>query len=147
MNILDTHAYDKWGRTFAFELVSRRPIKCKYCRRSYKYIRSFKLHMKETHMNKKRWIVPNEQTVMSVHVPKKVRNLTGTIRRRPADIDPTRKKPTPGTLLRRIQACGTHKGTRMNQPQFEDLNRVYATQSTSSKPTRNFSVIIPNPNC
>ena len=137
MNTPGTIAYEIWQFS-VFE--GRRPIKCKYCRRSYKYIRSFNLHMKEKHINNKRLMLPNKQTIMSV--PKRVKNPTGTIQRHPAGIYSPSSK-----ILRRNQGCGTQKGTWMNLVQSEDVNQFYVTKSTTSKPTRRFSVIIPNPNC
>lgn len=51
--------YDKYQQISDFN--SKRPFKCKYCPRSYKYIQSFELHFNEKHMDLLKWIVPNEQ--------------------------------------------------------------------------------------
>ena len=34
-----------------FDLINRRPLKCNYCLRSYKYEFCLKMHIKEAHMN------------------------------------------------------------------------------------------------
>lgn len=50
--IESSETYKKWRLTIAIEADSRRPLKCKYCRRSYKYKLSLKVHMKEAHMTR-----------------------------------------------------------------------------------------------
>lgn len=55
-----SETYKKWRLTIAIEADSRRPLKCTYCRRSYKYKLSLKMHIKEAHM-KTATIEPNER--------------------------------------------------------------------------------------
>lgn len=108
MNSSEKQAYDKWQQTFEFELDCRRPLKCKFCRKCYKYIQSFEDHIKEEHMDKVRWTVSDEQIALCKRLDQLRKGLT-------------------------------------TQP--EELNTMYTFENTHSKVTRNFSVIITNPNC
>ena len=47
--LIEKSEFKKWRITIALEAGTRRPLKCKYCQRSYKYKLSLKLHIKEAH--------------------------------------------------------------------------------------------------
>ena len=49
--LIEKSEFKKWRITIALEAGTRRPLKCKYCQRSYKYKLSLKLHIKEAHSN------------------------------------------------------------------------------------------------
>jgi len=44
-------ALQAWPLIMAMDSHTRRPLKCRFCQRSYKYRRSLKMHIKEIHHN------------------------------------------------------------------------------------------------
>ena len=59
--IESTKTYQKWRMTLAMEADSRRPLKCKYCRSSYKYKQSLNMHIKEAHGSPLETLSPTER--------------------------------------------------------------------------------------
>ena len=65
--INSSKTYKKWRLTIALEAESKRPLKCKHCRRSYKYKQSLDMHVKDAHFNRSLQTLPNVRYIQSIN--------------------------------------------------------------------------------